>query len=82
MPLARDLLASLGIRMEVLRRAEYKSALESLTDSQLSGPNREQLEALLDMLSGQLVRRYRATAATLAPAQVQRLIDQRPAHRR
>src|SRR5687768_1690946 len=37
-PLARDLLASLGIRMEVLRRAEYKSALESLTDSELSGP--------------------------------------------
>ena len=55
MPLARDLLASLGVRFEVLRRAEYKSALESLTDSQLSGPNREQLEALLDTLSGQLV---------------------------
>ena len=37
-PLARDLLASLGVRFEVLRRAEYKSALESLTDSELSAP--------------------------------------------
>jgi protease-4 len=76
-PLARDLLASLGIRIEVLRRAEYKSALASLTDSELSGPNREQLEALLDTLNGQLVGGI-ADGRALAPDQVRRLIDQGP----
>ena len=76
-PLARDLLASLGIRMEVLRRAEYKSALESLTDSELSGPNREQLEALLDTLSAQLVAGI-ADGRGLAPERVRALIEQGP----
>ena len=62
-PLARELLASLGIRMEVLRRAEYKSAFESLTDSELSGPNREQLDALLDTLNRPARVRDRRTRA-------------------
>jgi protease-4 len=76
-PLARDLLASLGIRMEVLRRAEYKSALESLTDSQLSGHNREQLEALLDMLSVQLARGI-GEQRDMSQLDVQQLIDRGP----
>lgn len=76
-PLARDLLASLGIRMEVLRRAEFKSAFESLTDSELSGPNREQLDALLDSLNGQLVSGI-AEQRKLTPEQVQALIDRGP----
>ena len=36
-PLARDLLTSLGIDFEVFRRAEFKTAMETLTDSQLTG---------------------------------------------
>lgn len=76
-PFARDLLASLGIRFEVLRRAEYKSALESLTESQISAANREQLESLLDTLSGQLVAGI-AEGRGLAPEQVRQLIDQGP----
>ena len=36
-PLARDLLASLGIDFEVFRRAEYKTAMETLTDSAADG---------------------------------------------
>lgn len=76
-PLARDLLASLGIRMEVLRRAEYKSAFESLTDSQLSGHNREQLEALLDMLSDQLARGI-GEQRKLNGSDVRELIDRAP----
>ena len=76
-PLARDLLASLGIRMEVLRRAEFKSAFESLTDTELSGPNREQLDALLDSLNGQLVAGI-AEQRKLTPEQVQALIDRGP----
>ena len=76
-PLARDLLASLGIRMEVLRRAEFKAAFESLTDAELSGPNREQLEALLDSLNGQLVAGI-AEQRRLTPEEVQALIDRGP----
>jgi len=76
-PFARDLLASLGIRMEVLRRAEFKSAFESLTDTELSGSNREQLEALLDSLNGQLVTGI-AEQRRLPPEQVQALIDRGP----
>ena len=76
-PFARDLLASLGIRMDVLRRAEFKSAFESLTDGALSGPNREQLEALLDSLNGQLVTGI-AEQRRLTPEQVQALIDRGP----
>ena len=68
-PLARDLLASLGIDVEVFRRAEYKSAMETLTDSALT-PNREQLDALLDTLNGQLVDEI-AEGRRLAPDAVQ-----------
>lgn len=76
-PLAHELLASLGIDFEVLRRAEYKTAMETLTDSRLSGPNREQLEALLDTLNGQLVSGI-AEGRKLATAQVRDLIDRGP----
>ena len=76
-PLARDLLASLGIDFEVFRRAEYKTAMESLTDSQLTGPNREQLEALLDTLNGQLVDGI-AEGRKLPPERSASLIDRGP----
>ena len=76
-PLARDLLASLGIGFEVFRRAEFKTAMETLTDSQLPAPSREQLDALLDTLSGQLVAGI-AEGRKLDPAEVRRLIDHGP----
>ena len=76
-PLARELLASLGIDFEVLRRAEYKTALESLTDSQITGPNREQLEALLDTLNGQFVSGI-AEGRKLPQEEVRKLIDRGP----
>lgn len=76
-PLAHDLLTSLGIDVEVQRRAEYKTAMETLTDSQLTGPNREQLDALLDTLNGQLVSGI-AEGRRLAPEQVRDLIDRGP----
>ena len=50
---------------------------ESLTDSELSGPNREQLDALLDTLNGQLVSGI-ADARKLSPEVVQQLIDRGP----
>ena len=76
-PLARDLLTSLGIDFEVFRRAEFKTAMESLTDSELTAPNREQLDALLDTLSGQLVDGI-AEGRKLTPDRTRGLIDQGP----
>jgi protease IV len=76
-PLARDLLARLGISFEVVRRAEYKTALESLTESELSAPNREMLEALLGTLQGQLVAGV-AEGRGMPPERVRRLVDRGP----
>ncbi len=76
-PLARDLLDRLGVRMEVVRREEYKTALESLTSSELSGPNREQISALLDSLTGQLAAGI-AQGRSLTPEQVIRRITTGP----
>lgn len=76
-PLVHDLLTRLGVGFEVIRRAEYKSALESLTDSELSAPNREQLEALLDTLQSQLVGGI-AQGRGLAPLRIVEMLDQGP----
>jgi protease-4 len=51
--------------------------MESLTDSQLTAPNREQLDALLDTLSGQLVDGI-AEGRKLTPDQTRGLIDRGP----
>jgi protease-4 len=76
-PLARDLLTRLGVSFEVVRRAEYKTALESLTESELSAPNREMLEALLGTLQGQLVAGI-AEGRGIPPERVRRLVDRGP----
>lgn len=76
-PLAQELLARLGIELEVARRAEYKTALDSLTERELPPANREMLNALLDSLSGQLVQGI-AEGRKLAPARVRALIDRGP----
>ncbi|MEK0081869.1 signal peptide peptidase SppA [Benzoatithermus flavus] len=76
-PLARELLASLGVELEVVKREEYKTALESFTRSELSPANREMLEGLLDGLQRQLVAGI-AEGRKLDPVEVQRLIDHGP----
>lgn len=43
----RDALARLGVRFEKLAIDEYKNAFDTLIRSEMSGPQREQLEALL-----------------------------------
>jgi protease-4 len=77
LPLARDLLSSLGVQLEVVRRAEYKTALESFTESEITAPNREMLEAMLDVLEAQLVQGI-AEGRRLDPAEVRRLVDSGP----
>ncbi|TVQ92806.1 MAG: hypothetical protein EA397_06550 [Deltaproteobacteria bacterium] len=51
----RGLFDRLGVRFEVVRRGDYKSAVEPLTRDSPSGPTLEQEGALLDDLHAQLV---------------------------
>ncbi len=48
----RELLDSLGIELDVFRRAEFKSAMERFTRDEMSEAQKEQSGALLELLDG------------------------------
>lgn len=54
-PFLEGLLGKLGVEFVTGKRAEYKSALDSLTEPGLTPANREQLDAVLDDAMSQLV---------------------------
>lgn len=54
MPFAKDALDKIGANPEFLHREEYKSAMESFTNSHMSAPNRESMQSILDDLSQQI----------------------------
>lgn len=54
MPFARDALEKIGVNPEFLHREEYKSAMESFTNSHMSEPNRESMQSILDDFSSQI----------------------------
>jgi protease-4 len=76
-PSAAGLLANIGVTFEVARRAEYKTALETVSEREITPANREMLGALLDDLSRQLAEGV-AAGRRLDPAAVARLIDGGP----
>jgi protease-4 len=76
-PFLRGLLDKLGIVPAFARREEYKSALNSLTETRMTAPQREEIEALLRATSAQIVRGI-AEARQLAEEQVVALIDKGP----
>ncbi len=76
-PFLRGLLDRLGIEPEIVRRADYKTALDNLTERGLTPANREMLNDVLDSLSGQLVGRV-AAARGLEDERVRGLIDEGP----
>jgi protease-4 len=73
----RETLDMIGVRPQFTRRSEYKSAAEGMTDTQASAAQREQINALLDDLSGRLVARV-AQGRNMTPQAVVDLIDQGP----
>lgn len=73
----RDLLDRLGVRAEVVRVGEWKSAAEGLVRRGMSEAQREQLEALAEDLYGVLVEGI-AEGRGLAPERVRELIDAGP----
>lgn len=73
----RGALDLVGVEPQVVRRAEFKSAMEGFTNSESSDENREQMNALLDDLSAYLVKSI-ATARGKSEDDVWALIDGAP----
>jgi len=76
-PFFRRTLDRLGIAAEFAHRREYKSAANSLTETEMTPPQREETEALLGSVGGQLVRGI-AEARKLGEDEVRSLMDRGP----
>jgi protease-4 len=76
-PFVRGALDRLGIEARFDHRSEYKSAMNTLTDTQMTGPQREETGALLNSVQGQIVAGI-AEARQLTPQAVEALIDRGP----
>ncbi len=76
-PFANALLSDIGVEAEFIRRGRYKTSPESLTESAMPAPHREMLDSLVGDLFDQLVAGI-AEGRGLAPAEVERLIDNGP----
>jgi protease IV len=77
MPFLRGTLDRLGIVASFARREEYKTAMNTFTETGMTPPQREEMEALLGSASGQIVRGI-ATARKLPEPKVSELIDRGP----
>lgn len=56
MPFFREVLDDIGVDPQFFQRKEYKSAYESLTNTEMSDANREAMRALINDISETLVR--------------------------
>lgn len=56
MPFARGLLDKVGVAPEFLHREEYKSAMESFTNTSMSPANREMMQSILNEFSQQVLK--------------------------
>lgn len=55
MPFARNILDFVGVKPEFFKRKKYKTAYENITDAEMSVPNREMTQALIDDIKTGLV---------------------------
>jgi protease IV len=76
-PFVRGLLDKLGVAADFEHREEFKTAMNSLTETQMTGPQREEIEAVLASMAGQIDRGI-AAARKLTEARVTALVDQAP----
>jgi protease-4 len=76
-PFIRGLLDKLGIAADFEHREEYKTAMNSLTETHMTAPQREEVEALLSSMSGQIDRGI-AAARGLSPDNVAAIVDRAP----
>lgn len=73
MPFARDTLNKLGANPEFLHREEYKSAMESFTNSSMSAPNREMMTSILNDITSRIfdnIREDRKLKGPVLQAQI------------
>ncbi|HEX3954169.1 MAG TPA: signal peptide peptidase SppA [Stellaceae bacterium] len=76
-PFFRGALDKLGVTPSFAHREEYKTAMNTFTETAMTAPQREEVEDLLGSMSGQIVHGI-ATDRKLADAQVTGLIDRGP----
>ncbi|MDX1331880.1 MAG: signal peptide peptidase SppA [Robiginitalea sp.] len=70
----KDLQDKSGVKMEVVRHGEYKSAVEPFLSSEMSENNRRQIQSLLGSL-WQTIRDEIAQSRGLAPEQLDQIAD-------
>jgi protease IV len=76
-PFLKGTLDILGIVPEFDHREEYKTAMNLLTETKMTPPHREEVEALLGSVSGQIVRGI-AQGRKLSEPEVRAVIDRGP----
>lgn len=74
-PFARGVLDKVGAKPEFLHREEYKSAMESFTNTGMSGPSRENLQSIMDDFSRQIFYDITEDRKIKKP-DMQKLVDQ------
>src|ERR1700730_15521248 len=76
-PFLKGTLDLLGIVPEFDHREEFKTAMNLLTETKMTPPHREEVEALLNSVAGQIVHGI-AQGRRLSEAEVRDLIDRGP----
>jgi protease-4 len=76
-PHLRGLLDKLAVVPRLDHRSEYKSAMNMLTDSEMGAPEREELQAIVDGIGGQMVRDV-AKSRRLRESDVKKIVDGGP----
>ncbi|HTZ38407.1 MAG TPA: signal peptide peptidase SppA [Stellaceae bacterium] len=76
-PFIRGLLDKLGIVADFEHREEFKTAMNSLTETAMTAPQREEVAALLTSMSAQIDRGI-AAARGLTPDKVAAIVDRAP----
>jgi protease IV len=76
-PFLKGTLDIVGITPEFDHREQYKTAMNALTETKMTAPHREEVEALLGSMSGQIVRGI-AQGRKLPEAEIREAIDRGP----
>ena len=76
-PFFKGTLDLLGIAPEFDHREEFKTAMNSLTETKMTAPHREEVDALLASISGQIIHGI-AKGRKLPEAEVREAIDRGP----
>ncbi|NCO03491.1 MAG: signal peptide peptidase SppA [Alphaproteobacteria bacterium] len=74
MPFARQLLDKIGVTPQFFQREEYKSAMENLTNSEMSAQNREMIGSIVQEFTSEMVMAI-SKDREITPAQFKLQVD-------